>query len=226
MRRPEKIVENVYIVGGSEISHAYDCSIYLIDAGELVLVDAGAGLSAKRIIANIEQLGLNPANLSTVVATHCHIDHVGALAELKADRGLKVIAHELDAEAIETGDGVLADLYGVAYRPVKVDRELQGETERLRFGKTDLLAIHIPGHTPGSIAITLDLPSGEKVLFGQDVHGPYNPAWGADPQMARSSLEKLINLKADVLCEGHFGIFRPAEAVAKFIGQFLHDLEF
>lgn len=225
MRRPEKITDGIYIVGGSDISHSYDCSVYLIDAGELVLVDAGAGQSFRLLTANIEKVGLNPGDLSTVIVTHCHIDHVGSLADFKRTYGVKIVAHELDAEAIETGDGVLADFYGVDYEPVKVDRELQGTEEKLSLGGLELTAVHIPGHTPGSVALTMDLASGERVLFGQDIHGPYNPAWGADPRQARASLEKLVNLNADILCEGHFGIFRPAASVRKFISQYLHSLD-
>ena len=225
MRKPEKIVDGIYIVGGSDISHSYDCSVYLIDAGELLLVDAGAGQSFRRLMANIEQVGLNPGDLSTVLVTHCHIDHVGSLADLKKSYGVKIVAHELDAEAIETGDGVLADFYGVDYEPVQVDREVQGAEEKLRFGDLEVTAVHIPGHTPGSMALYVDLASGERVLFGQDIHGPYNPAWGADPGQARASLEKLVSLKADILCEGHFGIFRPAASVEKYISQYLHSLD-
>jgi metallo-beta-lactamase class B len=225
MRKPEKIVDGIYIVGGSDISHSYDCSVYLIDAGELLLVDAGAGQSFRRLMANIEQVGLNPGNLSTVLVTHCHIDHVGSLADLKKNYGVTIVAHELDAEAIETGDGVLADFYGVNYQPVQVDREVQGAEEKLRFGDLEVTAVHIPGHTPGSMALYVDLASGERVLFGQDIHGPYNPAWGADPGQARASLEKLVSLKADILCEGHFGIFRPAASVEKYISQYLHSLD-
>jgi glyoxylase-like metal-dependent hydrolase (beta-lactamase superfamily II) len=62
------------------------------------------------------------------------------------------------------------------------------------------------------------------VLFGQDIHGPYFPHWGADLAAARRSLQKLIDLKADILCEGHFGIYRPAEQVERYIKQFIGSL--
>jgi glyoxylase-like metal-dependent hydrolase (beta-lactamase superfamily II) len=55
------------------------------------------------------------------------------------------------------------------------------------------------------------------VLFGQDVHGPFSPAFGSDLDAWRRSIEGLLALNADILCEGHFGIFRPAAAVEKFL---------
>jgi metallo-beta-lactamase class B len=221
MKPPGKIIDGVYIVGSADISHSYDCSVYLVDAGQLVLIDAGAGLSFERLTANIRSLGLRPESLDTLVVTHRHIDHVGALARFKSELGVSIVVHEGDAEAIETGDGVLADFYGVDYAGVRADRILRGAEETLGFDRLELKAVHIPGHTPGSIALYFDSSSGERVLFGQDIHGPYNPAWGADPEAARASLEKLIGLNADILCEGHFGVVRGAAAVKKFIAQYL-----
>ena len=69
----------------------------------------------------------------------------------------------------------------------------------MSFARHELKIVHIPGHTPGSIAAYLDI-DGQRVLFGQDIHGPYLPQWGADREQARASLLKLIGVKADVLC--------------------------
>jgi hypothetical protein len=38
---PKKVFEGIYHVGGPDMSHPYDCSVYLVDLGELVLIDAG-----------------------------------------------------------------------------------------------------------------------------------------------------------------------------------------
>lgn len=45
MRKPFNVWKDVYMIGSAEISHPHDCCVYLIDAGELILVDAGAGES-------------------------------------------------------------------------------------------------------------------------------------------------------------------------------------
>ncbi|MDD5312530.1 MAG: MBL fold metallo-hydrolase [Dehalococcoidia bacterium] len=212
------------MIGSSEISHAMDCCVYLVDAGELVMIDAGAGRSASQLIDNIHSLGFMPEKLTTLVITHAHIDHIGSLAELKQEYNLKVIAHELDADAIQTGQGVGAQYYGVDYNPVSVDIKLAGaETDR-KLGSHNFRFLHIPGHTPGSMAVLLET-GGKKVLFGQDIHGPYHRMWGGEPLKARESLKKLIAARADILCEGHFGVIKPAEAVKGFIRDYLNDLE-
>lgn len=215
MAQPFEVWRDVYQVGGDNISHPYDCSVYLIDChADLVLIDSGGGFGFDHIVRNISSLGLDPKNLKALVTTHAHYDHIGSHAALRERFGVAVIAHELDADAIERG--------GQA-RACPVDIRLQSEEETLTFGPHELRLLHIPGHTPGSIVCYADI-AGRRVLFGQDVHGPYNPEWGADPALARQSLQKLIALEADILCEGHFGIYRPASEVRRYIEQYLRLL--
>jgi len=40
---PFEVCRDVYMIGDSDISHPYDCCVYLLDAGDLVLIDSGAG---------------------------------------------------------------------------------------------------------------------------------------------------------------------------------------
>ena len=223
MSKPSKVCKDVYIVGSSDISHPYDCSVYLLDAGELVLIDSGAGMSFDKLVSNIEKLGFNPKKIKSILVTHSHIDHIGSLHRFQKEFAVQVIAHELDADEIEGDGGIAARAYGVTYTPCHVDLRLKGAEETLKIGKYELKVIHIPGHTPGSIAAYLDIDK-QRVLFGQDIHGPYYPEWGADPALAKLSLQKLIDLKADILCEGHFGIYQPAAQVKRYIQQYVDNL--
>jgi len=224
MSKPFRICQDIYIIGSSEISHPYDCCVYLVDVGELVVIDSGAGRSFDRLVDNILTLGLTPEKISMVVVTHRHIDHIGTPAKFKQKYGAKIIAHELDAKAIETGKGTGAELYGVSYEPCQVDVKLQGAEQKLIFGEQESTAVHIPGHTRGSIAIYTDM-GGKRILFGQDIHGPYEAMWGGEPENAIISLQKLIDLKADILCEGHFGIYQPASEVKGYIEGYLRQLQ-
>lgn len=222
MRKPHRVWGDVYIVGDSEISHPYDCSVYLIASpDELVLIDAGAGESFDEIVENVRFLGFDPEKIAAVVATHCHLDHIGSLHEFRRDFGSRIIAHELDAHAIETGDGTGAEFYGVDYHPCPVDQKISQSETSLCFGGNELKVIHIPGHTPGGLAVYADM--GRRVLFGQDVHGPYFLP-GSDKAQAAFSLQRMIDLEADILCEGHFGIFEPASQVRRYIEGYLLTL--
>jgi glyoxylase-like metal-dependent hydrolase (beta-lactamase superfamily II) len=216
------VSQDVYIVGGADLSHPYDCSVYLVDGGEeMVLIDTGAGEGFELIVDNIRSLGLRPDKLKAVIATHSHIDHIGALFRFREEYGVEVIAHELDTEAIETGTGSGAEYYGVSYQSCKVDVILRGTEGTLRCGRRDLKVIHIPGHTPGSIGVYLD--AGTRILFGQDVHGPYFLK-GSNTDQAKISLRRLADLDADILCEGHFGVYEPKEEVRRYIEGHLRNL--
>lgn len=105
-----------------------------------------------------------------------------------------------------------------------MDRKLKGEEEILEFGKETLHCLHTPGHTPGSISIYLDR-AGQRILFGQDIHGPFIKSFGSDIGQWKKFMAKLIALNADILCEGHFGIFHGKERVRKYIERYLEEYE-
>jgi len=218
------IVPHVYQVGGSHITDPKDCSIYLIDAGELILIDTGAGASVQKIVRNIENAGLDPRMLSTVILTHCHIDHIGGARFFKEEYGAKVIMHERDAVVVAQGDPIMtaAHWYGVNLLPLPVDVVIEEEERRMTIGTSDIVCLHTPGHTPGSLSVYMDI-EGRRILFGQDIHGPFLKEFGSDLKTWTSSMKKLLALEADILCEGHFGIYEPRERVREYIETYLEE---
>lgn len=62
---------------------------------------------------------------------------------------------------------------------------------------------------------------GQRVLFGQDVHGPIHPDLLSDMSAYQASLQKLLDLEADLLLEGHYGVFRGKGRVREFIRSFM-----
>jgi glyoxylase-like metal-dependent hydrolase (beta-lactamase superfamily II) len=223
----EEIISGVYLIGGPGVTSADDAAIYLIDFAEtLVLIDTGAGKSFSQIVRNIEMLGLNPANISHLILTHCHIDHIGSVPFFNERYSTKILIHELDAKAVETGDSfkTAANWYGTTFPPTAVNRKLKGVHEILKFGQEELHCLHTPGHTPGSISLYMDR-EGKRVLFGQDIHGPFHKAFGSDIEAWKKSMRILLALNADILCEGHFGIFQPKERVRDYIQRYLEEYE-
>ncbi len=212
----------VYLVGSPTLTSSEDCCVYLLDLGDLVLIDAGAGGSVPAILENVASLGFGHKGISAVVATHCHIDHIGGIPELRERMGCQVIAHRLDATAIERGDSArtASDWYNISFPPTPVDHRLSEAREVLKFEKGEILCLHTPGHTPGSIAVILD-SDGKRVLFGQDIHGPFSESFGSDIASWKKSMEVLLALKADILCEGHFGIYKPEAEVERYIRNYL-----
>ncbi len=227
MARARRVHQNVYLVGGAGISDDADCCVYLIDCrGKLVLIDSGAGRSVGTIGHNIMELGFDPMNLTLVVATHAHIDHVGGLSQIKEQYGARLAAHGADADALKNGDDArtAASMYGVRFAPLTVDERLDGETGSWTFGDSTLRWIHTPGHTPGSISPYLDT-GGKRVLFGQDIHGPFSEKFGSNMEDWRRSMNKLLALNADILCEGHFGIYDGKDKVRGHIESYLRQFK-
>jgi glyoxylase-like metal-dependent hydrolase (beta-lactamase superfamily II) len=134
------------------------------------------------------------------------------------------VIHDLDADAVEEGDPVrtAANWYETSFPPTKMDRRLKGDHEILRFAGQELHCLHAPGHTPGSISVYLDR-GGKRILFGQDIHGPFMSNFGSNIEHWKQSMNKLLALQADILCEGHFGIFQPREKVEQYIQGYLRQ---
>lgn len=221
--RAVRITDEIFQVGGSTLTAPEDAAIYLVVFdGHAALVDGGGGRGTGRLLANIAAAGVAPEAVEYLLITHCHFDHTGGAAELRRRLGCKVVMHELDATFLETGDAEVtaASWYGAALEPCPVDVRISGTGQEIPLGGRVLTAIHIPGHSPGSVAFTAS-SGGQKVVFGQDVHGPLHPSLLSNPADYRASLGRLLELESDVLCEGHYGIIRGPAEVAAFIRSFM-----
>ena len=125
----------------------YENNCYLLRCaatGEQVLVDAAD--EPERLL---EMIG--PDGISAVVTTHGHHDHWQALAAVVAATGARTLAHADDVEMI----GAPID-------------ETVRDGGTVRVGEVELTAIHLVGHTPGSIALVYDDPTRAPHLFTGD----------------------------------------------------------
>jgi glyoxylase-like metal-dependent hydrolase (beta-lactamase superfamily II) len=217
------ITSEIWQVGGDGFTSAQDAAIYLICFdGCAAIVDAGCGGQIDRLEANVRACGIKPQQVNYLLLTHCHFDHIGGAEQVRSRFKCSIMAHEKDAVAMETGDSLLtaASWYGATHPPLTVDVKLSGDRGHITVGKRQVTALHTPGHTPGSVVYLVE-SDGKQVLFGQDVHGPLHDDFGSDRRAYRQSLLKMAELGADILCEGHFGVFRGADRVKDFIRSFL-----
>lgn len=125
----------------------YDNNSYLLrcrETGTQVLVDAAA--EPDRLLDLI-----GPDGVALIVTTHRHRDHWQALAEVVAATGAMTAAHVDDAPGI----------------PVPTD-VLLTDGDRIPVGTCALEAIHLVGHTPGSVALLYDDPEGPPHLITGD----------------------------------------------------------
>lgn len=215
---PVKITNEVYRIGGSDMTDARDCAVYLLNLDELVLIDIGSGAGLQNLIRNIEVLGLNPADISTIILTHCHVDHIGGAAAFREQFGTRLIVHNLDAEIVERGDRRLtaAFCFNIDFQPLMVDTKLIGEKGVIDIGKNKIFWLHTPGHTPGSISVFMDIDD-RRILFPQDIAAPLLKEFDCDTAAWMESINKLLTLDADILCDGHSGAYGPKSPVKEYL---------
>ncbi len=218
-----KITNEIFQVGGSGLTSNEDAAIYLINFGSsAALVDSGCGRSEDKLLKNIRSCGIDLNQIEYLLITHCHFDHTGGARSLKERLQCKIVAHELDAQFLEQGDDAVtaARWYGSSIQPFIIDRKLTGAQENICLGGRVIRAIHTPGHSPGSVVYQVE-SDGFKVLFAQDVHGPLEPVLLSDRKDYLRSLKLLLSLEADILCEGHFGVYKGKKEVEQFIRSYL-----
>lgn len=215
---PQRVTDRIWRVGGSDLTDGRDSAVYLIDAGEPVLVDCGSGHGFDNLIVNIGKAGFRPDDLKTLIMTHCHADHIGAAGLLRSHFGTKLVMHENDADILERGDIRLtaAFCFEVDLKPTPVDVRLTGDAGSLEFPDHPVRWVHTPGHTPGSISLHME-EGGKKILFAQDIGAPLLKEFDCDPNAWLDSLRKLFTLEADILCDGHSGAYGPKHVVKEYL---------
>ena len=120
------------------------------ETGECIMVDMGSyTVEEKReVLYFLENNKLDPV---MIVNTHCHVDHLLGNSFFKNKFRMKIAAHKEDeyliASAVEHGE-----MFGFEVEaPPAIDVYLK-EGERITFGSSYLEVLHVPGHSPGSIA--------------------------------------------------------------------------
>lgn len=225
-QKRNSMLKGIYRVAGPDITDYRDCNAYLLDTDEPVLIDTGFGAEFDRTIESIKSTGIEPAHIAKIILTHCHVDHIYAARRMREMLGAPLVMHELDAEIVERGDNRLtaAFCFEVQFDPLVIDEKLTGPEGVVSLKDLDLHFIHTPGHTPGSISLYVD-SGGKRVLFGQDLGAPLLEEFDCDPAAWRRSMDKLLALNADVLCDGHSGIYQPARKVNAYIRHFIKTFD-
>ncbi len=115
---------------------------------------------------------------------------------MRDDYGCRIVAHELDAIYMESGDNRVTGAveYGATLEPFSIDIRLQGRESTIAYWSCTVTAIHCPGHSPGSVVYTTDI-DGELILFGQDIHGPIHSELLSDEKQYLASLETLVEFR-------------------------------
>lgn len=140
---------------------AENCFIIRREGSDKALI-VDPGEEAERILAALAATG---AEAEAILITHCHFDHIGAVAPVAAATGAPVYCPQLEVP-------VLADIMAFVpwegfgpFESYDADETVSGG-ETLELAGLELDVIHTPGHSPGHVTYAV---RGEDALFSGDV---------------------------------------------------------
>lgn len=224
-----KISEGVYFIPGRD-DMIPDSHTYIIgepSSNDLSLIDVGLTGKGNYKIQSIQKEGIDLSAIKRIIMTHTHLDHIGCMAEIKSYiPWAKLWVHSSEGELLEKGDD--RAVYGMdmfknmclmqyGLKPdsfkMKVDRMLE-DGEMLEIGNMLWEVIHIPGHSKGGIALyspALEILIPGDVIYADNAIGRFD-LFGADAEALKKSLNRLAQLKIDILLPGHNDIIRGVPA--------------
>jgi glyoxylase-like metal-dependent hydrolase (beta-lactamase superfamily II) len=173
------------------------------DGDRLLIVDPGE--EAERILAAVDATG---ASVEAILLTHCHFDHIGAVAPVAKATGAPVYCPEIEVP-------ILADIMAFVpwegfgpFESYEADEVLRGG-ETLELAGLELDVVFTPGHSPGHVTYAV---RGEEAIFSGDVlfQGSVGRTDlpGADGPTLLASLGRLLDTFPDetVVHPGHMGL--------------------
>ena len=177
-----------------------------------VLIDCGPKDGRKTVENALAKIGVSPSDVSLIVITHGHSDHVAPLAALKELTGAPVLCHEKAAAALREGWGeaIVPRTAPARFivrlspgnseknrRPIETDIAVSEETDLSPFG-INAKIIPTPGHTAGSLSVLT--AEGDAFIGDLIMHlipgRPDLPLLATDVEAVKASLRKLLDLGA------------------------------
>jgi len=144
--------------------------VYLIFGDKIHLIDSGVAGAEAAIWEYIINQGREPKEVSSLILTHSHPDHIGSAGRIKNQTGCTIFSHKLEQEWIENPEKQFEERPVPGFQtlvegPVSVDNLLEGG-EILELEKDIIFKIiHTPGHSKGSISVFFEE---EKCLVTAD----------------------------------------------------------
>jgi glyoxylase-like metal-dependent hydrolase (beta-lactamase superfamily II) len=156
-----------------------------------IIIDPGS--EERKIRQTLEKYKLKPA---FIINTHGHYDHIGCDDKF----GVPIYVHKKDLAYVRDSHLNLSGLFALAYQVKSEIRDLK-EDDVIELEDIQLKVIHLPGHTPGGIALLMQKPN-NKIIFTGDVLfcqgiGRTDMVGGDEELLIKSIKEKLFTLSDD-----------------------------
>ncbi len=199
---------------------------YLIRDKGTVLVDGGPPKNIRTFLKTLSSLAIEPREISLILLTHCHWDHIGSAAEIKTLTGAKLAIHRngrdfMEKEGLKMVPPPATYLWGrlvraatvrlptaiAAYPRTTVDLVLGDDKFSLSDYGIDGSVIYTPGHSSDSVSLLLDTGEafvGDLAMNGLPMRiGAGIPIFADDAGAVRESWRMLIDMGAKVFYPAH-----------------------
>ena len=208
-----KIRENLYGYIWNDFS-ANNCNTFIVRTGQgTCLVDPGHKVFLPKLLRSMEQDGIDSQDVSTVILTHGHPDHMEGALELRA-KGARVGIHRKEEAFLQEVGPYFARMMGLEMPDLNFDFYL--EEGDLDVCGESFRVIDTPGHSPGSVSLFWAEPgalfSGDLV-FAQGVGRTDFP--GGDSALLKDSILRCRKLGASMLLPGHGDVLDTAGDVER-----------
>lgn len=198
-------------------SQPFDVNAWVLECGRdaYLLADATTGADFPHVQRQLAALGVDPRRIRAIWCSHWHCDHCGGAPHFHDLTGAPVYLHELEADAVRTGDNTLTlgAYVGLPQRPCPVEGVKEGDV--LRVGDREFHVLHAPGHTAGHTALydpeARSLFSGD-VVFEMGSFGRVDFPTG-DAAVLKRTLERLAGLDLRAIYPGHMDPLLGDEAL-------------
>ena len=214
-----RVTNNIYVLSGSyysAVNHSPALGdVYGIRTTHgMILIDCGVEASGPALIReNLAYYGID-APITHLIITHAHHDHCGGAREIQ-DTGAKVIVGREDSVYCTNGgvQGLYTPFDNSHIFPEFTPDMIIDDDSALTIDGLSFDFIKIPGHTPGSMAVRVNI-DGRTALFTGDSLQPDGTllnsvtfGWQGDPSFDRkalvNSIMKLMKYETDMILPGH-----------------------
>jgi hydroxyacylglutathione hydrolase len=183
-----------------------NCFIVRADADQARAVIVDPGDEPERLLAAIDSLGVQ---IEAILLTHCHFDHIGAVAPVARATGAPVYCPEIERPLLADIMSWVPPGFGPfeSYEP----EHLVKGGERLSLAGMELDVVFTPGHSPGHVTYAVQAPAHPALLSGdvlfQGSVGRVDLPGGDWPTLERSIESLLRAYPADtIVYPGHMGV--------------------
>ena len=167
---PTKIFDNLYVIGNE------GTVVYVVQTSDgLLMFDSlGANQVETQLLPGLQKLGLDPAQVKTIVVAHGHADHFGGSPYFQEKFGTKVYVSAADWNLMENPPA----RGGRAAAPVTLPKRDQviAEGQPIVQGDLKITPVALPGHTPGAMGFIFPVKDNGRTriagLFGGTILTP------------------------------------------------------